>query len=236
MDIWPAIAAGVVGTIFAIMMIVYMDRMRSTRAKYSEKLHRFELDLLREQLERQRAELEKRLAATSEKWQEMYQHVVSGQRTLGSDFEIRPIPNADFVRSLGIEPSNISVDRSLILVLMPFHSDYVSTFETIRETCSSVGMRCVRGDESNVHGEILRHVVKLMCQARLVIAVIQDRNPNVFYELGIAHALDKNVLLLTKNIDEVPFDLRGRLLLFYNNDQSLRKELLEALTKITLHG
>jgi len=45
-------------------------------------------------------------------------------------------------------------------------------------------------------------------RARLIIADLTGRNPNVFYELGIAHTLGKPVIMLTQSMDYVPFDLR----------------------------
>jgi hypothetical protein len=48
---------------------------------------------------------------------------------------------------------------------------------------------------------------KLM-EARVVVADLTTKNPNVFYELGLAHTLGHEVVLLTQNMDEIPFDLR----------------------------
>ena len=44
--------------------------------------------------------------------------------------------------------------------------------------------------------------------ARLIIADCTNRNPNVFYEIGVAHAIGQKVILITQNKDDVPFDLR----------------------------
>jgi nucleoside 2-deoxyribosyltransferase len=45
-------------------------------------------------------------------------------------------------------------------------------------------------------------------RARLIIADMTERNPNVFYELGIAHTLGKPVIMITQSMDYVPFDLK----------------------------
>lgn len=52
-------------------------------------------------------------------------------------------------------------------------------------------------------------------KAHLIIADLTGRNPNVFYEVGIAHALNKKVLLMAQSIEDVPLDLRHRRALFY---------------------
>jgi hypothetical protein len=54
-----------------------------------------------------------------------------------------------------------------------------------------------------------------ICHARLAIADCTGRNPNVFYEIGIAHTLDKNTILIAQSVDDVPFDLRHRRVLVY---------------------
>lgn len=57
-----------------------------------------------------------------------------------------------------------------------------------------------------------------------------DRNPNVFYEVGYAHALGKIVLLLTQKTDDIPFDLKHRQHIVYEGDiEKLKKELVEKL-------
>ncbi len=53
-------------------------------------------------------------------------------------------------------------------------------------------------------------------QADLLVADLTGRNPNVFYEVGIGHALGKPVLLLAQSLDDIPFDLRHRRVLLYD--------------------
>jgi hypothetical protein len=46
-----------------------------------------------------------------------------------------------------------------------------------------------------------------ICAARIVIADCTGRNPNVFYEIGIAHAVGKPVVLITQDVNDIPFDI-----------------------------
>jgi hypothetical protein len=52
--------------------------------------------------------------------------------------------------------------------------------------------------------------------ADLIVADLTGKNANVFYEVGICHALEKSVLLLAQSMDDVPFDLRHRRVLLYS--------------------
>ena len=67
----------------------------------------------------------------------------------------------------------------------------------------------------------------------IVIANLNGRNANVYYELGIAHAIGKPVILITSeaNFTEIPFDLQSNKLIIYKNNDGLRKSLTNALAK-----
>jgi hypothetical protein len=54
---------------------------------------------------------------------------------------------------------------------------------------------------------------------------MSGRNPNVFYELGYAHAKNKVCLLLTKDATDIPFDLKHHRHIVYRSIQDLRKKL-----------
>jgi hypothetical protein len=52
--------------------------------------------------------------------------------------------------------------------------------------------------------------------AKVLVAELTGRNPNVFYELGLAHALNKPVVLISSNQDDVPFDLQHIRVIYYD--------------------
>ena len=104
-------------------------------------------------------------------------------------------------------------------VVMPFGSedlqvvydDYVKP--TIEGHCS---LKCVRGDDMFGSDGIMDDVLNAIAKAEIVIADLTGQNANVFYEVGIAHANKKPVLLLAQSMDDVPFDLRHRRVLLYD--------------------
>jgi len=53
-------------------------------------------------------------------------------------------------------------------------------------------------------------------RAKVLVAELTTRNPNVFYELGLAHALRKPVVLVSSNQDDVPFDLQHIRVIYYD--------------------
>src|SRR5688572_30030883 len=58
-------------------------------------------------------------------------------------------------------------------------------------------------------GNIVADILTDLADAHLVMADLTDQNPNVFYELGVRHALEDRTILLAQNRDHVPFDLRA---------------------------
>jgi hypothetical protein len=91
-------------------------------------------------------------------------------------------------------------------VIMPLSTYWSRTvWSTIKNTMTALGFSCVRADEQ--YGQqILEDVWKGLCEASIVVADVTGRNPNVYYELGIAHILGRRVVLLTQNKADIPFD------------------------------
>lgn len=122
-------------------------------------------------------------------------------------------------------------NRKYCFVIMPFAKSYNKIYNKIKTVLEDNGRVCVRADEIYQTKEILNIIFEHMHRAELIIADLTDKNPNVFYELGYAHSMDKNTILLTQNIDDVPFDLRNRQLIEYTNSESGLKKLSEAIMK-----
>lgn len=123
-------------------------------------------------------------------------------------------------------------------VVMPFHALFKAEYErVIQPAIEEAGLRCVRGDEIYTQQAIVPDIWRSIRQARLVVAELSGRNPNVMYEIGLAHAIGKPIVLLTRNEDDVPFDLRALRYVFYdpNNPfwgQDLRFELTKIVGKV----
>ncbi len=88
----------------------------------------------------------------------------------------------------------------------PLGSYYVKVFQPAIE---KAGLQSVRADaEIFGTGKIIDQIWRGIKNAKVLIAELTTRNPNVFYELGIAHALQKPVVLIAANEPDVPFDLK----------------------------
>jgi hypothetical protein len=104
---------------------------------------------------------------------------------------------------------NLSLDPSLCFVLMPFRSDLNPVYEDhIKKVAQAAGLQAQRADDIFSNSSIMEDIWKSIVCARVILADMTGKNPNVFYEMGIAHAIGKTVVLLTQSLDDVPFDLR----------------------------
>jgi hypothetical protein len=96
-----------------------------------------------------------------------------------------------------------------LFVLMPFDARLRPVYEDhITGSARELGLRVARGDDFFTSHSVMSDIWTAMMSARVVIADCTGRNPNVFYEIGLAHAAGKPVILITQSEDDVPFDIR----------------------------
>jgi len=104
-------------------------------------------------------------------------------------------------------------------VVMQFSDNYNQLYEeVIKPVCKEFGVICERADEFYTTNMIIDDIVKSIRESSLIIADITPDNPNVFYELGYAHAINKPTILLSdKKREKLPFDVSSFRTLFYDN-------------------
>jgi len=103
-------------------------------------------------------------------------------------------------------------------VMMPFKDPYGSYYEKIyKQAIEKAGLKPVRADDEIFGtGKIIDQIWTGINSARVLIAELTTRNANVFYELGLAHALKKPVVLVSSNEQDVPFDLNHIRVIYYD--------------------
>jgi hypothetical protein len=139
-------------------------------------------------------------------------------------------------RSIKINPifdtRDFELNSRLCFVLMPFSLPwsariYLKVLKPIIEKCS---LEVMRADDF-FGQDILEDIWAAINSASIIIADVSGRNANVFYELGIAHTLGKNVILLTQNKDDVPFDIQRFRCIEYADNKDGYEILEEQLPK-----
>jgi hypothetical protein len=117
-----------------------------------------------------------------------------------------------------------NIQQNLVSVMMPFSMNFDSVYTSIKNAAQNAGLICKRAVDIWENTTIIQDIVSLIDRSRIVVCDCTGRNSNVFYEAGIAHALGREVILITQHKDDVPFDLHHiRHVLYLNNSEGLEK-------------
>jgi hypothetical protein len=127
----------------------------------------------------------------------------------------------------------IESEPSRVFVVMQFSSPYNELYlEVVRPVCKEFGVEAVRADETYGPGLIIADVVRQIDEAKFIIAEITPANPNVYYEVGYAHARGKpTILIAERGIEKLPFDLSPFRTLFYENSIDGKRRVEEGLRR-----
>ncbi len=98
------------------------------------------------------------------------------------------------------------MSKPVAFVVMPFSSEFNAVYEGLIIPALD-GYDVIRADTQFDQRSILEKIISGISDASLVVADITAMNPNVMYELGIAHTLGRPVIMITQNIDDLPFDI-----------------------------
>lgn len=112
-----------------------------------------------------------------------------------------------------------TTEEPMCFVVMQFTDEYNSLYaDVIRPTCEKYGYKVIRADDFYTSGSIIDDITRSIRESTIVIADITPNNPNVFYEVGFAHGINKPTILLSdRKREKLPFDISGFRTLFYDN-------------------
>jgi nucleoside 2-deoxyribosyltransferase len=130
--------------------------------------------------------------------------------------------------------TEFAVESALPRAFVAMHwAEPYDTFyrEVIQNQAETAGYKVVRMDEQAGPGVIFQDIQREIEQAEIVIAEITPANPNVFYELGYAHALGKPTILLARREAKLPFDIQSFRVVFYNDTIGGKAEVERNLKK-----
>jgi len=131
----------------------------------------------------------------------------------------------------------IEANEPFCFVIMPFREEefpqriYRDVIKPFVEDTFEIS--CYRVDEDHLPDRIDNKIYSYLLRAAFIIADVTTANPNVFYELGLAHMLEKDCIILTqKSASEIPFDINRIRAEKYDNDDQLLGILRESISAL----
>lgn len=130
-----------------------------------------------------------------------------------------------------MEEDNRMIGKPKVFVITPFNEDFLALYNELKRIFKEDFDFTNAGDLDNQQN-ILQDIVEGIYQADVIIADLTGLNANVFYELGLAHAMNKKVIIITQDLGELPFDIKS----YRANEYSLQfnklPKLVEELKKL----
>lgn len=124
---------------------------------------------------------------------------------------------------------SVPANQDLVAVMMPFDAAMAPVFTAIQNAAKANNLECKRGDDIWNSSVVVQDIFELIYKSFIVVCDFSGRNPNVFYEAGVAHTLGKHVVPITQNQEDVPFNLRHHRYIHYLNNTEGRSALTAKL-------
>lgn len=134
-------------------------------------------------------------------------------------------------------PFSIEEKPKTAFVFMPFKKELQDVYiRGIKETFEDLGWACHRSDEKFDAPEVICTICKNAQEASLIIADLTGRNPNVFLEVGLAFGLEKHVVFLSQDSEDIPFDAKTFRTIMYDPRElpDLRQEIRKLIKSIKI--
>ena len=115
---------------------------------------------------------------------------------------------------------NQEIELGTAFVVMPIRPEFDLPLGIITDVCNTLGIKARRADDIARQDFIMSNILDGIAKSEIVIVDITGNNPNVFYELGIAHSLRTRqaIIIITQDEDvsKSPFDIRHWSILQYD--------------------
>ncbi len=135
------------------------------------------------------------------------------------------------------EALSVAEPGNAVFVIMPFKDPFNEYYEKIiKPAILELNYDVIRSDEIYSPSSFIQTIWSSIISAELVIAELTDMNPNVLYELGLCHAINKTVIITAQSMENIPADLRHINCIIYNTRKAdWVAELTASLQKMVLY-
>ena len=144
------------------------------------------------------------------------------------EFLSKPFKSKDLINAVKFQIKSLRNEiRGTAFCIMPFDEDlYDVYYFGIKQVLNERNYECFRIDEKIFNDAIIKQIQNSINTSDLIIADLTGGNPNVYYELGLAHAKKKKVILVASGVEDLKFDIQHMRTIIYNNKISILREKL----------
>lgn len=126
----------------------------------------------------------------------------------------------------------VQKEEPKVFVVMQYTPQYDELYtDVIKPVCDELKLKPQRADETHAPGLVIADIIRQIVESKVIVAEITPANPNVYYEVGFAHALNKPTILIADKGTKLPFDVSPFRTLFYENSIGGKKRVEEGLRK-----
>lgn len=137
---------------------------------------------------------------------------------------------SEVAKILGLEPPtalrpSAVANPKLVFVIIAFRDDMEPIFEGIEEAGKPLGLEVKRVKDVPGDYRITDQVIRMICEARLVVADLTHERPNVYFELGYARGLGKTVITIAREGTLIHFDVKDWTFINYIDSRILERDM-----------
>lgn len=216
-----------VGMLMLIIITWFYLKFRIRKDEYDFNMAEYKKE--RADIEEKIRELQDAINYNDDAWKDNNHLILSGQEVcIGSQIDI----NKALENQFGVI-KNLKIIPKKAFMLMPFTYEAAGIFVQCRESALKLGFTLKKSDDEYIEGDLLRNIVENIITSEIIIANLDGKNPNVFYELGIAHTLGKKTILISSyRPEEMPFNIKNKYIIFYQTMNELNEKLINALEQL----
>lgn len=131
----------------------------------------------------------------------------------------------------------MDTSRPVCFVIAPFNETFTDYYKTIvQPAIAAAGLEPKRGDEFHTVTPIMSDIWESIVTCQVCLVDVSENNPNVLFELGLAMAIDKPVVIISQTPEKLPFDLKSERVIHYHPAKLAWQEQLKADITMTLKG
>jgi len=138
---------------------------------------------------------------------------------------------SDFAKEVVLLVERLVTPRNVFMI-MSFKRKFKSVFTCFEKVCLEFKFKLERTDESASLERIIPRIETGIQKSAFVIADLSEPSSNVFYELGFARAIGKDVILTAKKNTQLPFDVHDIPTILWENRNDLENKLRECIRRL----